>query len=61
LKEGIPNLLDLDKIYKLLKLITDVSIEGNSEEAKLFIINSKKAKGKSCDIFLNYLENIIKN
>jgi hypothetical protein len=63
LKEGIPNLNDLDKIYKLLKILTDVSVQSSYEETKLFLNNSKKGINKSqyCEIYLNYLDNIINN
>ncbi len=63
LKEGIPNLNDLDKIYKLLKILTDLSVQSSYEEARLFLSNSKKGVYKSqyCEIYLNYLDNIINN
>jgi len=63
LKEGIPNLNDLDKIYKLLKILTDLSVQSSYEEARLFLSNFRKGVYKSqyCEIYLNYLDNIINN
>ena len=63
LREGIPNLNELDKIYKLLKMLTDISVQSGFEEAKLFLSSSKKVNYKSqyCEIYLNYLDNVINN
>ena len=62
LAEGIPNLDDLDKIYKLLRLLTDEVIKGhqNFALAKAFLDNARKSDSKKfCSIFLQYLESII--
>ncbi len=64
LNPDVPNLEDLDKIYKLLRLLTDDAINGsqNLAMAKTFLDNSKKSDtSKYCSIFLQYLENIIQN
>lgn len=62
LNPNVPNLEDLDKVYKLLRLLTDEAINGsqNLVMAKLFLDNAKKSDpNKYCPIFLQYLENII--
>lgn len=62
LNPSVPNLEDLDKIYKLLRLLTDDAINGtqNLALAKSFLDNAKKSdSNKYCSIFLQYLENII--
>lgn len=64
LNPNVPNLEDLDKIYKLLRLLTDDAINGsqNLALAKSFLDNAKKSDStKFCSIFLQYLENIIHN
>jgi hypothetical protein len=61
LKEDVPNLDDLDKIYKLLRMLTDISINGNVNHVRLFLENAKRSQNriKYCEIYLHYLENII--
>ncbi len=62
LNENCPNLEDLDKVYKLLKLLTDEIIKGNNNfsVAKNYLDTARKSDPyKYCDIFLQYLENII--
>ncbi len=62
LNENCPNLEDLDKIYKLLRLLTDEIIKGNQNFgiAKSYLDTAKKSDPiKYCDIFLQYLESII--
>lgn len=62
LNPNIPNLEDLDKVYKLLRLLTDDAIDGQQNLAmgKLFLENAKKSDAnKYCSIFLQYLENIM--
>ena len=63
LKENIPNLEDLDKIYKILRVLTDISVKGNGNHVRTFLENVKKSQNriKYCDIYLHYLENIINN
>ena len=62
LNENCPNLEDLDKIYKLLRLLTDEIIKGNQNFgiAKNYLDSAKKSDPcKYCEIFLQYLESII--
>lgn len=62
LSENIPNLEDLDKIYKLLRLLTDDVIKGpqNFVLAKSFLDQAKKSdQSRYCAIFIHYLESII--
>jgi hypothetical protein len=63
LKEDVPNLDDLDKIYKLLRILTDISINGNVNHVRLFLENANRSQNriKYCEIYLHYLENIINN
>jgi len=62
LNENCPNLEDLDKIYKLLRLLTDEIIKGhqNFGIAKGYLDTARKSDpNKYCEIFLQYLESII--
>lgn len=62
LKEGVPNLDLLDKIYRQLRILTDVSINSDLVQAKLFIENSKKRnKTNYCQDYMQYLISIINN
>ncbi len=62
LNPNVLNLEDLDKVYKLLRLLTDDAVSGpqNLAMAKLFLDNAKKSdSNKHCSIYLQYLENIM--
>ena len=61
LSEDVPNLEDLDKIYNLLRLLTDEIIKGNQNfVAKGYLDTARKSDpSKYCDIFLHYLESLI--
>ena len=62
LREGVPNLEFLDKIYKQLRLLTDQCVRSNTHQAKQFIDNSKKRnKSSYCVQYIYYLESIINN
>jgi len=62
LKEGIPNLDLLDKLYRQLRVLTDKSIQADMVQAKMFLENSKKrSKVVYCTEFMNYLVSIINN
>jgi len=64
LNPSIPNLEDLDKIYKLLRLLTDEALIGsqNIAMAKTFLENAKKFDSqKYCSLYLLYVENIIES
>lgn len=62
LNQNIPNLEDLDKIYKLLRLLTDEAINDlkNPSLAKTFLDNAKRSESnKYCQLYIQYLENTI--
>jgi hypothetical protein len=59
LKEGIPNLTDLDEVYKLLRLLTDEIIKEKQKEVKNFVEETRN-KEKYCKMYMQYLENMIK-
>jgi hypothetical protein len=62
LKEGEPNLDLLDKIYRQLRILTDVSVQADVQQAKLFYENSKKRnKAVYCNEYMQYLLSIINN
>jgi hypothetical protein len=62
LREGVPNLDLLDKIYRQLRILTDVSVNSDLAQAKLFFENSKKrSKTNYCQDYMQYLVSIINN
>lgn len=60
LNKDSPDLKDLDQIYQLLKVLTNISIKNNIEDAKLFYENLRRETKKSYNIiYLKYLEDVI--
>ena len=59
LKKGVPNLDTLDKVYILLRGLTDETVKSNEKDAKIFIQNLKKSKATYCELYCNYLSNIV--
>ena len=62
LNPNIPNLEDLDKVYKLLRLLTDEAIKDlkNPSLAKTFLDNAKRSENDTyCKLYIQYIENSI--
>lgn len=62
LNPNIPNLEDLDKVYKLLRLLTDEAINDLKDRSlcRTFLENVKRSdSNKFCNLYMEYLENIL--
>lgn len=62
LNQNVPNLDDLDKVYKLLKLLTDEVINDLKDPklAKTFVESTRNSQSNTyCKLYIQYIENKI--
>jgi hypothetical protein len=58
LGEGCPDLKELDKIYTLLRKLTDIAVQSDKIEAKAYLDDVKKLQNRIeyCQLYLKYIE-----